>query len=97
LLNKIDIINKINTNSVLIQCPKCQIKRVIKVPRNIVTQNQHLTTVSIQFGLVCNHSFNAFVDKNFKVRGYQKVDYELSEMEIFGLTELKIKEKFHKK
>ena len=62
-----------------------------------MTQNQHLTTVSIPFGLVCNHSFNAFFDKNFKVRGYQKVDYELSEMENFGLSELKIKKEFHKK
>lgn len=91
MLNKTGITDKIYRDNVLIQCPKCQIKRVIKVPRNIVTQNQRLTTISIPFGLVCNHSFNAFIDTNFKVRGYQKVDYELSEMEIFELTELKIK------
>lgn len=91
MLNKIGIIDKIYMDIVLIQCPKCQIKRIIKVPIKIITQNQRLTTVSIPFGLICNHSFNAFVDKNFKVRGYQKVDYELSEMEIFELKELKIK------
>lgn len=91
MFNKTGVIDKIYQYCIFIQCPKCQVKRVIKVPRNVFTQNQHLTTVSIPLGLVCNHSFNAFIDKNFKVRGYQKVDYELSEMEIFELTELKIK------
>jgi len=91
LLNKIGIIDKNYTNIVLIQCPKCQIKRIIKVPIKIITQNQRLTTVSIPFGLICNHSFNAFIDKNFKVRGYQKVDFEISKIEISRLTELQIK------
>jgi len=50
-----------------------------------------LTTVSIPFGLICNHSFNAFIDKKFKVRGYQKVDFEISKIEISRLTELQIK------
>ncbi|MFX1307967.1 MAG: hypothetical protein ACFFDG_14260, partial [Promethearchaeota archaeon] len=34
-------------------------------------------TMSIAKGLVCEHQFQAFVDKNFQVRGYQRVDFEL--------------------
>ncbi|MEJ2277681.1 MAG: hypothetical protein P8Y70_08025 [Candidatus Lokiarchaeota archaeon] len=34
-------------------------------------------------GLVCEHSFQTFVDKNFLIRGYQKVDFELSKMEFY--------------
>ena len=32
--------------------------------------------MSIARGLVCEHQFQAFVDKQFKVRGYQRVDFE---------------------
>jgi len=66
-------VDKIYQFRIFIQCPKCQIKRVITVPRNLVAQSQCLTTVAMSFGLACNHSFNVFIDKNFKVRGYQKV------------------------
>jgi hypothetical protein len=29
--------------------------------------------------LVCDHHFQAFVDKQFKVRGYQRVDFEIKQ------------------
>jgi len=32
--------------------------------------------MSIASGLVCEHQFQAFVDKNCAVRGYQRVDFE---------------------
>ena len=32
-------------------------------------------------GLVCDHHFQAFIDKNFAVRGYQKVDFEFENKE----------------
>ena len=36
-----------------------------------------LTTISIPKDTVCKHHFQAFVDKQFRIRGYQKVDFEL--------------------
>ncbi len=65
-------------------CPECSNKEILQIPRQIINQSKQLTTVSIPKGIVCEHSFQAFVDKNFKVRGYQKVDFELSKMEYFG-------------
>lgn len=49
----------------------------------IINQSKQLTTVSIPSGLTCEHSFQAFVDKNFVVRGYQTVDFEFSKMELY--------------
>jgi len=67
---------------VFIICPECKNKNKITIPINVINQSKQLTTVSIPSGLVCEHTFQAFVDKNFKVRGYQKVDYALSQMEF---------------
>ncbi len=41
-----------------------------------------MTTVSIPKYKICKHHFQAFVDKNFKVRGYQKVDFVFSTEKI---------------
>lgn len=61
-----------------ISCPICQAKEVIDVPISIIDQSKHLTTISIPKGKVCKHHFQIFVDKNFAIRGFQKVDYELN-------------------
>jgi len=68
-------------------CPVCNNTNKISIPIKVVNQSKQLTTVSVPSGLVCEHTFQAFVDKNFKVRGYQKVDYELSKMEILAGSE----------
>ncbi len=64
------------TRKILVICPICKQERILDVPASIINQAKQLTTVSIPKGAVCNHLFQAFVDKNFKVRGYQKVDFE---------------------
>jgi len=62
-------------------CPKCSKKDFLKVPEKIIDQSKQLTTVSLPAGIICQHSFQAFVDKNLKVRGYQTVDFEFSKLE----------------
>ena len=69
--------------TILIVCPKCKTHRNLKVPTKIINQSKQLTTISIPSKLCCEHSFQAFVDKNFIVRGYQKVDFEFSHMEFY--------------
>ncbi len=64
-------------------CPKCTGKKKLNIPVKIISQSKQLTTISIPSALVCEHSFQAFVDKNFKVRGYQQVDFEFSKLEIY--------------
>ena len=73
--------------TILIVCPKCKERRNLKVPTKIINQSKQLTTVSIPEDLCCEHSFQAFVDKNFKVRGYQQVDFEFSSVEFLEKEE----------
>jgi hypothetical protein len=64
-------------------CPTCKTPKNLKIPSKIINQAKQLTTVSIPSGVVCEHSFQSFVDKNFIVRGYQKVDFEFYKMEFY--------------
>jgi hypothetical protein len=68
---------------VLIKCPSCKASRKLRVPVKIINQSKQLTTVSIPSGLNCEHSFQAFIDKNMVVRGYQTVDFEFSHIELY--------------
>ncbi|MGV9172006.1 MAG: hypothetical protein ACOC44_09525 [Promethearchaeia archaeon] len=74
---------EMNYEEILVVCPVCQEKKQLKIPARIVSESKQLTTVSIPQGLHCDHTFQLFVDKNFKVRGYQKVDFELSKIEFY--------------
>ncbi|MFO8019729.1 MAG: hypothetical protein R6U96_13975 [Promethearchaeia archaeon] len=67
----------VDFQNVIVVCPICKSKKEIKIPQSIVKKKAHMTTISIEKGLVCKHPFQAFIDKNFKVRGYQRVDFEL--------------------
>jgi len=71
---------------ILIVCPKCKTNKVLKIPRKVINQAKQLTTISIPSRTVCEHSFQSFVDKNFKIRGYQNVDFEFSHMEFYEST-----------
>jgi len=68
---------KIETTSISIICPICKTNKTIIIPKPIIDKAKQLTAVSIAKGIVCEHHFQAFVDKNFVVRGYQKIDFHL--------------------
>ncbi|TES99000.1 MAG: hypothetical protein E3J90_05205 [Promethearchaeota archaeon] len=63
-------------SDVKIDCPICKASKVMKFPKSVINKARHLTTISLPKGLICDHHFQAFLDKNFAVRGYQKVDFE---------------------
>ncbi|MFX1377378.1 MAG: hypothetical protein ACFFA0_16385 [Promethearchaeota archaeon] len=69
--------------TIRVVCPKCNKRKELKIPIKIINQSKQLTTVSIPSSAVCEHSFQSFVDKNFKVRGYQTVDFEFSHIEFY--------------
>ena len=66
---------------VKINCPVCKSSKVLKFPKSVISKSRHLTTISLPKGLICDHHFQAFLDKNFAVRGYQKVDFEFENKE----------------
>jgi len=61
-------------------CPVCKAEKVLQFPKSVITQAKGLSTMSIARGLVCEHQFQAFVDKNCAVRGYQRVDFEFEKI-----------------
>lgn len=66
--------NEINLRFI---CPICKTEKELTISESIISQSKNLTTISIAQNEICEHHFQAFVDKDFKVRGYQKVDFEI--------------------
>ena len=64
-------------------CPECHTQKNLTVPSKIIEQSQHVITISIPTGLICEHHFQAFVDKNCDIRGYQLGDFEFSKLEYY--------------
>ena len=64
-------------------CPKCEAQKTIKVPSKVITQSGTVITIGIPVGLICDHSFQAYVDKYSDVRGYQVVDFLIPKTEFY--------------
>ncbi len=67
------------TNKIQVICPICKTRDLVGIPRSKLNRNSQLTTISIQKGLICPHHFQFFMDNQFQIRGYQKVDLELNQ------------------
>lgn len=80
--------------NVLIRCPECSKQKKLKVPSIVLNQSENITTIGIPSGIICKHSFQAFVDNFSVVRGYQVVDFEFPKMEYY---ESKLIEEVQKK
>lgn len=72
---------------VLLVCPECKTQKKLNIPLKIINQSEHITTVSIPTGLICTHHFQAFIDKNCQIRGYQLGDFEFSKIEYIESRE----------
>lgn len=70
-------------HSIYLECPICHSKKMIKLPEMIIKKNKPLTTISIPKGIVCYHPFQTYIDKHFIIRGYEKIDFEFSEIDFF--------------
>ncbi len=66
---------------VLVVCPICHERKEVDIPESVVKESRSLATIYIDKGLACEHGFQAFVDKNFQVRGYKNDDYRVSKEE----------------
>ncbi|MFX1476738.1 MAG: Rab family GTPase [Promethearchaeota archaeon] len=64
---------------VKITCPTCKAVKELKISTALINKAKKLSTISIQKNQICEHHFQAFIDKDFNVRGYQKVDIEIKE------------------
>ncbi|MFX1492849.1 MAG: hypothetical protein ACFFBZ_01060 [Promethearchaeota archaeon] len=61
-----------------VRCPTCSKNNFIEVSDDEVKKaTRGLFTVNIEEGIVCEHSFVAYVDKNFVVRDTFKADFQI--------------------
>ncbi|MBN1802569.1 MAG: hypothetical protein JW891_13740 [Candidatus Lokiarchaeota archaeon] len=70
--------------NVAFTCPICRTKKIVSIPIKIVSNSDGLTSISFRSGQVCEHMFQAFIDKNFQIRGYQKIDIEVDKDSNIG-------------
>ena len=80
----VDVQNNVETDvwsDIEIICPVCRTKKSINIPARIIDKSKQLTSILIPIGRICDHAFIPFVDKQFKVRGYQKLDALLDNIE----------------
>ncbi len=69
--------NSQDTKNVRIVCPVCKSAKKLEISKSLISKSKNLTIISIPKDEICEHHFQAFIDKAFKVRGYQKVDFEI--------------------
>lgn len=65
---------------VRIICPICQSSKPVPVPADVIKKKETgATSVYIPSGMVCEHEFYAYIDKNFAVRDYLVLEYSLQD------------------
>jgi len=66
-----------------LKCPECETSKKMKIPAKIINQGNLITTISIPRGMVCEHKFQVFLDKNLSVKRYQVVDFDFPHLEYY--------------
>jgi hypothetical protein len=66
------------TKTVMVICPKCSKSKKIPFPSDAITKPDGLTTINVPADIVCEHSFQLYLDQNFSIRGYQQSDFEIN-------------------
>ncbi|MFW9971142.1 MAG: hypothetical protein ACFFDF_13185 [Candidatus Odinarchaeota archaeon] len=80
---KEDEIFKEDKKGITLICPICNKAKLVRVPKKLVENSNTLLTISVPSNYVCEHGFQAYVDKWFCVRGYQNADLDLKSLEIY--------------
>ncbi|MFX1570172.1 MAG: hypothetical protein ACFFCV_17580 [Promethearchaeota archaeon] len=87
---KEDEIYKGDKKGIQLICPICHKEKIVEVPIKVVEDSKTLLTISVPSNYICQHGFQAYVDKWFVVRGYQSSDLELKNLEIYETGSKKI-------
>ncbi len=68
--------------NISLNCPICNKKGLINIPKSLIMKSFGLTCVTIAPNIICEHIFQIFLDKQYKIRGYGKSDYEIGFVEL---------------
>lgn len=57
-------------------CPVCRTEKMLPISTSPISEGKEdLLPMYIPRGLVCNHEFQALIDKNFMIQKYQIIDF----------------------
>lgn len=84
-----------NLKEITIECPYCHKRKNYLIPKELSNQRKHLYTIHFPKGLNCQHGIQAYIDNNFKVRGYQKIDFEYSKNQFNDKIGIDSENNFH--
>ncbi|UCC18839.1 MAG: hypothetical protein JSV62_12120 [Promethearchaeota archaeon] len=58
-------------------CPICSAEKKIAIPTSIILEGKEdLTTMFIDKGMICNHQFQVYINKDFKIQDYLIIDQD---------------------
>jgi len=76
---------------VKIICPTCEKNGIIEVPDDKMKTNlRGLLAINIVEGIICSHSFIAYIDKNFVIRDYFVADFNVELPEITQFEKVQV-------
>ncbi|MFX0034028.1 MAG: hypothetical protein ACFE9I_00130 [Candidatus Hermodarchaeota archaeon] len=87
---KEDEIYKEDKKGIKLICPKCNAVKLVQIPKKLVEDSKTLLTISIPTNYVCEHGFQAYIDRWFCVRGYHNADLDLKNLEIYETGSKKV-------
>ena len=68
-------------NMFIFTCPICKKIGNYKIIIPMIKAVGFFTAVLISKGDICPHEFLAYIDNNYDIRGYQKIDFSLVDLE----------------
>ncbi|MFW9902578.1 MAG: hypothetical protein ACFFDY_15025 [Candidatus Thorarchaeota archaeon] len=78
-----EITQKEQFKDIQLKCPECETSKKMKIPAKIINQGNLITTINIPKGMICEHSFQVFLDKYLNVKRYQVVDFDFPQLEYY--------------
>ena len=66
---------------IILTCPICKERGSYKIKIPMMKTVGFFTAVLISKGDICPHEFLAYIDNNHDIRGYQKIDFSLVDLE----------------
>ena len=72
---------KLMKKYIIFTCPICKKRGSFKVKIPMIKAVGFFTAVLISKGDICPHEFLAYIDNNHDIRGYQTIDFLLTDLE----------------
>lgn len=82
-VEKVNLVNQvISPINLEIECPVCHIDKMHTFPEDevnrILNDQRSIVKIVFQKGVICEHSFNAYINRDFLVLGYKTIDSSTS-------------------